>query len=117
MPKTIAEKILSSHAQKDLFAGDFAVCRVDFAFGQDGTSAIIIDRLKELKVKKTKSPFCMVIDHNSPSPTDGTSRVHKKMRDFASRINSPIFDIGCGVCHQVIPESGFALPGNLILGA
>jgi len=117
MPKTIAEKILSKHAGKDLRAGDFAVCKVDFAFGQDGTSSIIIDRIKELGVKNFKTKFCMVIDHSAPSPSEGVSRVHKKMRDFSRAFKTEIFDIGCGVCHQVIPESGNILPGYLVLGA
>jgi len=116
-PQTIAEKILSAHAGKNLQAHDFAVCKVDFTFGQDGTSSIIIDRIKELGVKKLKAHFCMVIDHSAPSPSEGVSRVHKKMRDFSRDFNTELFDIGCGVCHQVIPESGNALPRNLILGA
>jgi len=117
MGKTIAEKILGKHAGKELSAGDFAVCNVDFTFGQDGTSSIIIDRVKELGLKELKTRFCMVIDHSAPSPSEGVSRVHKKMRDFAKEFNVPIFDIGCGVCHQVIPESGNLLPGDLVLGA
>lgn len=117
MPKTIAEKILSAHAGRNLKAGDFAVCKVDFTFGQDGTSSIIIDRIKELGVKKLKTDFCMVIDHSAPSPSEGVSRVHKKMRGFAADFKQNIFDIGCGVCHQVIPESGNVLPGDLVLGA
>ena len=116
-PKTIAEKILSKHSGKNLAAGDFAVCKVDFAFGQDGTSSIIIDRIKELGVKAFKTKFCMVIDHSAPSPSEGVSRVHKKMRDFSEIFRTEIFDIGCGVCHQVIPESGNVLPGYLVLGA
>jgi 3-isopropylmalate/(R)-2-methylmalate dehydratase large subunit len=115
--QTIAEKILSKHAGKELHAGDFAVCKIDFAFGQDGTSSIIIDRIKELGVSKMKTAFCMVIDHSAPSPSEGVSRVHKKMRDFSKNFNTELFDIGCGVCHQVIPESGNILPGNLVLGA
>ena len=117
MPKTIAEKILSKHAGKNLQAGDFAVCKIDFAFGQDGTSSIIIDRIKELGITKIKIPFCMVIDHSAPSPSEGVSRVHKKMRDFSKKFKTEIFDVGCGVCHQVIPESGNILPGDLVLGA
>ncbi len=117
MGKTIAEKILSSHAGRDLKAGDFAVCKIDFAFGQDGTSSIIIDRVKELGVKRLKAKFCMVIDHSAPSPSEGVSRVHKKMRDFAKDYRTQLYDIGCGVCHQVIPESGQILPGGLVLGA
>lgn len=117
MRKTIAEKILSLHAGRDLSAGDFAICKVDFTFGQDGTSSIIIDRIKELGATALRTRFCMVIDHSAPSPNEGVSRVHKKMRDFAKEFNLELFDIGCGVCHQVIPESGEILPGDLVLGA
>jgi 3-isopropylmalate/(R)-2-methylmalate dehydratase large subunit len=117
MAKTIAEKILSNHAGRDLKAGDFAVCKVDFAFGQDGTSSIIIDRIKDLKADKLRTNFCMVIDHSTPSPSEGVSKVHKKMREFAQEFNSQLYDIGCGICHQVLPESGQILPQDLILGA
>ncbi|RJP29215.1 MAG: 3-isopropylmalate dehydratase large subunit [Candidatus Omnitrophota bacterium] len=117
MPQTIAEKILSSHSQRLLKAGDFAICKVDFTFGQDGTSSIIIDRVKELGLNKLETDFCMVIDHSAPSPSEGVSRVHKKMRQFGLDYNQKLFDIGCGVCHQVIPQSGRILPGDLVLGA
>jgi 3-isopropylmalate/(R)-2-methylmalate dehydratase large subunit len=117
MGKTIAEKILSAHAGCDLKAGDFAVCKVDFAFGQDGTSSIIIDRIRELEAQNLKTKFCMVVDHSAPSPNEGVSRVHKKMREFSREYQVRLFDIGCGICHQVIPESGQILPGYLILGA
>ncbi|MDD5120080.1 MAG: 3-isopropylmalate dehydratase large subunit [Candidatus Omnitrophica bacterium] len=115
--QTIAEKILSKHAGRYLRAGDFAICKIDFAFGQDGTSSIIIDRIKDLGVKKFKTRYCMVIDHSAPSPSEGVSRVHKKMRDFSQKFKTEIFDVGCGVCHQVIPESGNIIPGDLVLGA
>jgi 3-isopropylmalate/(R)-2-methylmalate dehydratase large subunit len=117
MGKTIAEKILSEHAGRNLKAGDFAICGVDFTFGQDGTSAIIIDRIKELGAKQLSSKFCMVIDHSAPSPSEGVSKVHKKMRIFAQDYRAMLYDIGCGVCHQVIPESGAIMPGDLVLGA
>jgi 3-isopropylmalate/(R)-2-methylmalate dehydratase large subunit len=117
MTQTIAEKILSQHSGKNLKAGDFAMCRVDFAFGQDGTSSIIIDRMKELGTSALKTKFCMVIDHSAPSPNEGASRAHKKMRDFAKDYQAQLYDIGCGVCHQVIPESGQILPSDLVLGA
>ncbi|MGE5197737.1 MAG: 3-isopropylmalate dehydratase large subunit [Deltaproteobacteria bacterium] len=117
MGKTVAEKILSAHAGRDLKAEDFAICKVDFTFGQDGTSAIIIDRVKELGAQELKTKFCMVIDHSAPSPSEGVSRVHKKMRQFSLDYHAMLYDIGCGVCHQVIPESGQIMPGDLVLGA
>jgi len=119
MPKTVAEKILSKHAGKELRAGDYALCKVDFCFGQDGTSALIIDALDRLKVEKlaARKKFCMVIDHSSPSPNIGVSAVHKKMRKFAAKNQLTLYDVGCGVCHQVILESGNVLPGGLVVGA
>lgn len=115
--KTTAEKILSNHAGRSLKAGDFTVCKIDFAFGQDGTSSIILDRIREWGIKHLKTQFCMVIDHNAPSPNEGASFIHKKMRAFAKEYKVQLYDIGCGICHQVIPESGQILPGDLILGA
>ena len=117
--KTIAEKILSNHAGKDLKAGDFAICNIDFCFGQDGTSGIIIDRFNQLGIDKVfnRDKFAIVIDHNSPSPNQGVAAIHKKLRDFTKKLNLRLYDIGCGVCHQIIPEMGHVLPGDLILGA
>jgi len=119
MGKTIAEKILSAHARRDLNAGDYALCAVDFMLGQDGTSGLIIDALNKIKPKAlaAKNKFCMVIDHSAPSPNIGVSTIHKKMRDFSNQQKLKLYDIGCGVCHQVALESGNVLPGYLITGA
>jgi 3-isopropylmalate/(R)-2-methylmalate dehydratase large subunit len=117
--KTIAEKILSNHSGQDLRAGDIAICDVDFCFGQDGTSSIIIDSFKKLGVKQPfdKTKFCMIIDHSAPSPNIGVSNIHKKMRDFASSLDVGMYDIGCGVCHQLVPQKGHVTCGDLVLGA
>ncbi len=119
MGKTIAEKILSEHSKLDLYADDVAVCKVDFCFGQDGTSSLIIDAFDRLGAKNVfdRNRFCMVIDHNSPSPNIGISGVHKRMREFAKRFGLKVFDVGCGVCHQIIPEEGLVVPGDLVTGA
>ncbi|MFH0732056.1 MAG: 3-isopropylmalate dehydratase large subunit [Candidatus Omnitrophota bacterium] len=119
MKKTVAEKILSTHSGKDLKAGDYALCNVDFCMGQDGTSGLIIDALNRLGIKKLsgKNKFCMVIDHSAPSPNIGVSAIHKKMRQFADKNKLCLYDIGCGVCHQVVLESGNIRPGDLVVGA
>jgi len=119
MGKTIVEKIFSAHAGKEVKAGDVVVADIDFSFGQDGTSMLVIDAFRNLGAKRVfdKDRFRMVIDHSSPSPNIGVSEVHKKMRNFAREHNLGIFDIGCGVCHQVIPESGLVKPGDLVVGA
>src|SRR3989338_9473016 len=119
MAKTIAEKILSNHSGQDLKAQDIAVCDVDFCFGQDGTSSIIMESFRKLKVDRPfdKNRFAMVIDHSSPSPNIGVSEIHRKMREFAKTFNLGLYDIGCGVCHQVIPQKGHITCGDLCIGA
>lgn len=119
MKKTIAEKILSSHAEKDLRANDIAICKVDFCFGQDGTTSLIIDSFRELGVDKIfdNTKFCMFIDHNSPSPSIATATIHKKMREFASLHKVRLFDIGEGICHQIMLERGVITCGDLVIGA
>ncbi|MDD5194493.1 MAG: 3-isopropylmalate dehydratase large subunit [Candidatus Omnitrophica bacterium] len=118
MGKTIIEKILSSHSAKPLAAGDVGICFVDFCFSQDGTSSLVLDGLAKL-ANSIKDPrkYAMFIDHSSPSPSMGVSGVHSRMR-FASKTNrSKLFDVGCGISHQLVIEEGIAYPGRLILGA
>lgn len=119
MRQTIAEKILSEHAGSRAKAGDIIIADVDFCFGQDGTSGLIIDSFEMLKKEKVfnKDLFAMVIDHSSPSPNMGVSAIHQKMRAFAEKHGVGFFDVECGVCHQVIPESGNVTCGDLVLGA
>ena len=31
------------------------------------------------------SKIAMIIDHSAPSPNEGVSKIHKKIRDFAER--------------------------------
>ncbi|OIO37381.1 MAG: 3-isopropylmalate dehydratase large subunit [Candidatus Omnitrophica bacterium CG1_02_49_10] len=117
--QTIAEKILSRHANKELYAGDIGICGVDYVFSQDGTSGMVIDAFLKLGAEGIydKDRFCMVIDHSAPSQNVAVSEIHKKMRDFASKHGVKLSDIGEGVCHQIIPESGAVVPGDLVVGA
>ena len=117
--QTIAEKILSKHSAKLVKAGDVAVCKVDFCLGQDGTSGLIIDAFEKIGKPGVfdKKKFCMIVDHNSPAPNQGTAAVHKKMRGFADKYGVKLYDIGCGICHQLTMEEGFVGPGDLVIGA
>ncbi len=119
MGYTIAEKILSQHCGKKIKAGDVAVCAIDFCFSQDGTSELVIDSFRSLGKKEifNRSKFAIVIDHSTPSPNEAISNIHQKLRRFSQAQDSLLFDLGCGVCHQVIPEAGLVLPGNLVVGA
>jgi len=119
MGKTIAEKVLSAHSGLDAHAGEIVIADVDFCMSQDGTSTMMIRELDSLGFAgpRTSKGMAMVIDHNSPCPSVDVAKIHSTMRGFARKHSIPIFDVGEGVCHQVIPESGSVVPGNLVVGA
>jgi 3-isopropylmalate/(R)-2-methylmalate dehydratase large subunit len=118
MGKTIIEKILSAHSHNSLRAGEIGICSVDLCFSQDGTTALVLDGISDFKrqIEKPKR-YIMFIDHSSPSPNIGVSAVHSRMRKFAYKNKSLLFDVGRGISHQLVVEEGFAYPGRLILGA
>src|SRR3989338_9082559 len=119
MGKTIAEKILSSHSGRDAKAGDIVIADLDFMIGQDGTSGVAIDSFRKMNAKKVFDPkkIAIIIDHSSPSPNEGVSAIHKKIREFAKEQGIILYDIGCGICHQLTPEQGHVVPGDLVIGA
>lgn len=119
MGKTMAEKIFSSHSGEDVYAGDLVVARLDFVMGQDGTAPLAINSFNEMGAKGVFDPskVSFIIDHSAPSPNEGVSSLHKLMRDFAEEKKILLYDIGCGVCHQLVPEQGHVVPGDLVVGA
>jgi len=117
--KTIAEKILSLKSGQDARANDIVVADLDFVMGQDGTSGLAIRAFEEMNSKRVFDPvkIAMVIDHSAPSPLEGVSALHHQMRVFANEQQINFYDIGDGVCHQLVPEKGHVVPGNLVIGA
>ena len=116
--KTIAEKIFSAHSGSDAYAGDIVVADVDFVMGQDGTTPLAIRALEDMGVEKVFDPakVAVVMDHSSPSPIEGVSALHTLMREFGKKTGAKVYDVGCGVCHQLIPEAGHVVPGDLMVG-
>ena len=118
MAKTIIEKILSFHSNSSLKAEDVGICKVDFCFSQDGTTSLVLEAIAQSMGKPCKpKKYAMFIDHSSPSPNLGVSRIHSGMRQFSKKNKNLFFDVGCGISHQLVIEEGFAWPGALILGA
>ncbi|MFZ5590770.1 MAG: 3-isopropylmalate dehydratase large subunit [Bacillota bacterium] len=119
MGQTIIEKILSAHSGQTVHAGDLVVADVDLIMGQDGTSPLAIKAFENMGGEKVFDPekVALVIDHSAPSPNEGVSALHQLMRNFARAKGVRLYDIGEGVCHQLMPESGKVGPGSLVIGA
>ena len=119
MGKTLTEKILGRRAGKDVQAGEVVTVSPDYVLSHDN-SAAIIQEFKKLGVKKVRSPqkIVIVLDHIVPASDEKYAQNHKSIREFVTEQGIPnFFDINSGICHQVLPEQGFALPGKVIVGS
>jgi len=118
MGKTLAEKIISIHAKKNVKAGEIVVVPVSRCLTQDGTGPLAIYKIFELGVEKIYAPerTYLFIDHASPSPRKELSNDHKKIREFANKTGAVLHDIGDGVCHQIMIEK-YLNPGEILIGA
>jgi 3-isopropylmalate/(R)-2-methylmalate dehydratase large subunit len=119
MGQTFAEKILSVKAGKIVLPGEIVEVYPDVAMSHDNTAAIA-KTFKEIGVAKIHDPerHVIVLDHCVPAANDKFAQNHKDIRAFVKEQGiKNFFDIERGICHQVLPEEGFALPGYLMVGA
>jgi len=119
MPSTIAEKILARHAGVDeVQAGDIVVADVDFAMVHDARAPNAIRMVDKMGAQTLPyaARTAWVLDHYSPPPNLAAAQTHTAMRRFADEHGSPLYDIGDGICHQVLPEGGHLTCGDLVVG-
>ncbi|MGC8932921.1 MAG: 3-isopropylmalate dehydratase large subunit [Candidatus Methanodesulfokora sp.] len=83
------------------------------------TAPLAIQIMRETGLYKVFDPLkvLFVIDHASPAPHVEAASAHKMMRDFAAKFGIRLFDVGEGICHQIVAENGYSRPFSLILGA
>ncbi len=119
MGKTTSEKIFSKASGRDAYAGDIVIAKVDAAMAHDGTALLAIEAFEEMGGKELWDPsrVFLVLDHVAPSATEAFSKVHKRMREFAFKHSANFYEVGSGICHQLMVESGVVQPGSLIVGA
>ena len=113
MGMTIAEKILAAHADKEeVKPGEFLWCRVD------GTAGLPAQALEKLGVKKLWDPqnVYVVEDHLAPPPTVTAANSMAQLRKWVKQYGvTNFFEYGRqGISHQVFPENGMIVPGDLI---
>ena len=117
--RTTSEKILSAKSGRDARAGDVVVCRVDCAMGTDGSVPMALDYFEAMGGGSVFAPdrAYFALDHYAPPESDHTRALHARMQAFASEQGIAIAEVGEGIGHQLVVETGRATPGALVLGA
>jgi len=116
---TFSEKVLGAKAGKKVSAGEVVTVSPDYVLSHDNSAAISLEFAK-LGLSRVKNPgkVIIILDHVVPAAAEKYAQNHKIIREFVKQQQiENFFDIQNGICHQVLSESGFALPGKLILGA
>jgi 3-isopropylmalate/(R)-2-methylmalate dehydratase large subunit len=115
---TLAEKILGAHAGSPAKAGEVVVARVDFAMIHDARAANALKQLEKLGAKELPyaNRTALVLDHYSPPPNAEAANTHIAMRRFSEERGAVLYDVGDGICHQVLPEGGHFTCGDLVVG-
>ncbi len=120
MGKTFAEKLLALKASLgETVPGQIVTVQPDRLLTHDNTSAIA-KTFRKIGVERVANPDMnvVILDHVVPAANETYAQSHKETRQFIREQGiSAFYDIGEGICHQVLPEHGHALPGMLIVGS
>lgn len=119
MPQTAAELLLSRKAGEEVRAGDIVVLPVDAAMATDATTPFALRAFQAMGGGRVWDPerLSLVIDHATPAPNERISTLHAQMRAFARDQGVRLYDVGAGICHQLMVENGHVRPGDLFVGA
>jgi 3-isopropylmalate dehydratase large subunit len=114
---TLTEEIFSRKVGRRVRQGEVVVAPVDYAMSHDNTTPLAIESLHKLE-RSVWDPdrVIIVFDHMVPAPTIAAAELHRKIRAFIAEEGiQNVFQEG--ICHQVLVERGFILPGGLVVGA
>ena len=117
---TFAEKALARAAgTHSAHAGDVLDVRPDLIFSHDN-SAAIRQIFLETGATHLIAPerVAITLDHAVPAPTTRHAQNHADIRAWVREQHiAHFFEVGRGICHQVISEEALILPGEVILGS
>jgi homoaconitate hydratase family protein len=121
MAATFAEKVLAKRSgNESVVPGQIVTVKPNHLLMHDNAAPItdkITSELDEYGVVNPDLPI-IVLDHVIPAANEKTAINHQKIREFVSKFKiKNFFDIGEGICHQVVVEKGLAIPGKIILGS
>lgn len=127
MQMTLVEKILARATGRfTVRAGEVLEPAVDLAMSHEN-AALVINQFQEIyrgtgldaRVWDPKK-IAIVFDHRVPAESAKTATNQAKVRQFVTEQGITRFhdirgDCG-GICHQVLPESGYVRPGKVVVG-
>jgi len=116
---TLAERILSVKAGRRVRAGEVVVIPVDQVMMVDSIAPSALRIVEEELGGVLQHPgrVSVVVDHVAPASNVEVATTQKRLRQVARDKGLRLFDVGRGICHQVLMEEGLARPGWVVVGS
>ncbi len=127
MGMTVVQKILArASGRHEVAVGEVVEPRVDLAMSHEN-AALVINQFDEIYAGTGLEPkvwdperIAIIFDHRVPAESSKTATNQKKIRKFVAdqgieRFHDIRGDVG-GICHQILPESGYVRPGAVVVG-
>lgn len=119
MAQTFVEKVFSRKLGREVKVDEIVEVTPDVAMSHDNTAAISL-KFKEIGLDRVFNPdmHVVILDHATPAPTEQFAMNHKAVRKFVKKHKIlHFYDVNAGICHQVLAEEGFVLPGRIIVAS
>ncbi|MGI6207759.1 MAG: 3-isopropylmalate dehydratase large subunit [Anaerolineae bacterium] len=118
---TLAEKTIGRAAGQEVRAGDLTVVNVGMAMSVDSIAPSVIKAMREdFRVPRVADPerVALFVDHVAPACNLSTAEGQAEVRRFVAEQGiRHFYDVGTGVCHQLMIEKGLARPGEVVVGS
>ena len=119
MGMTMAEKALSRASDRpEVKPGDYVTASIDILTGNE-MFAFAFEILNEAGIQKIWNPEKVVAMLAAIVPVSNLAwaEYHRVIREGVKKFGiRNFYDIKAGICHQVMPEKGYLIPGQLVLG-
>lgn len=115
---TLAEEIFSRKAGRRVSAGEVVIADIDRVMSHDTTTPLAINSFRETGKRAVFDRERIVIpfDHIVPAATVAAAELQQGVRAFIAEQRLP-HSFQEGICHQIMVEKGFVLPGTVVIGA
>src|SRR5438552_47189 len=119
-PMTLPEKLLALKAEKaEVRPGEIVEAPVDVAMAHEACAQLIRPfELMGATEVWDKQKIVIPIDHWVPTSSEASAKLHHGIGKFVVKHQlAHFYDVGRqGICHQILVEEGFVLPGDLVTG-
>jgi 3-isopropylmalate/(R)-2-methylmalate dehydratase large subunit len=116
---TIAEKILArASGKRRVRPREIVTAKIDVAMSHENAD-VVLRAFREIGIGKVwdRERIVLLFDHRIPAESENTAATHQRIRAFVKEQRIKYFyDLKEGICHQILPEHGHSLPGQVMVG-